>query len=201
LLKQLGANDSESCCEKPLVGFVGRLVFQKGIDLLLNAIETLLPKHQACFAIIGSGELELEEHLTNLTRQHPNRVFSYIGYSESLAHQLEAGADVFAMPSRYEPCGLNQLYSLRYGTPPVVRNTGGLADTVIQTNAESLKNNTATGFLFDEPSAQILADTISYALSYYDNKAVWQSLVKNCMKQDFSWDHSAAAYLELFDQT
>ena len=201
LLKQLGANDAESCCEKPLVGFVGRLVFQKGIDLLLNAIEILLPKHQACFAIIGSGELELEEHLTNLTRQHPNRVFSYIGYSESLAHQLEAGADVFAMPSRYEPCGLNQLYSLRYGTPPVVRKTGGLADTVVQTDAESLKNNAATGFLFDEPSAQILADTISYALSYYDNKAVWQRLVKNCMKQDFSWDHSAAAYLELFDQT
>lgn len=200
LLKQLGASDAETCCEKPLVGFVGRLVFQKGIDLLLNAIEILLSKHNACFAIIGSGEHDLEQHLTYLTRQHPQRVFAYIGYSESLAHQLEAGADIFAMPSRYEPCGLNQLYSLRYGTPPVVRNTGGLADTVTQTTDESIKNNTATGFLFDEPSAQSLADTISHALSHYDDKSTWQKIVKNCMNQDYSWDNSATAYLELFDQ-
>ena len=198
LLKQLGAKDPETCCEKPLVAFVGRLVFQKGIDLLLNAIEILLPKHNACFAIIGSGEHDLEQHLAYLTRQHPERVFAHIGYSESLAHQLEAGADIFAMPSRYEPCGLNQLYSLRYGTPPVVRNTGGLADTVTQTSAESIKNNTATGFLFENPSAQSLADTISHALSYYDDRNTWQKIIKNCMNQDFSWDNSAAAYLELF---
>ena len=200
LLKQLGATDPEACCDKPLVAFVGRLVFQKGIDLLLNAIELLLPKTQACFAIIGSGEYDLEQHLAFLNKQYPDRVFAYIGYSESLAHQLEAGADIFAMPSRYEPCGLNQLYSLRYGTPPVVRNTGGLADTVVHTDAESLLNNTATGFIFDVPSAEALADTISYALSYYDDKPTWQNIVKNCMNQDFSWDHSAAAYLELFDR-
>jgi starch synthase len=166
----------------------------------LNAIELLLPKTQACFAVIGSGEYDLEQHLAFLNKQYPDRVFAYIGYSESLAHQLEAGADIFAMPSRYEPCGLNQLYSLRYGTPPVVRNTGGLADTVVHTDAESMLNNTATGFIFDEPSAEALADTISYALSYYDDKPTWQNIVKNCMNQDFSWDHSAAAYLELFDR-
>jgi len=189
LLSKLGASHAVlTDIDKPLVGFVGRLVFQKGIDLLLNSIESLIPESNARFAIIGSGEQDLEQHLSQLKRAWPDRVFSFIGYSEALAHLLEAGSDIFAMPSRYEPCGLNQLYSLRYGTPPVVRRTGGLADTVTDKN----------GVLFDEATPEALTAAIHTALTYYNDKKVWPGMITHAMEKDYSWHKSATEYLELY---
>lgn len=190
LLERLGATQAVlDDIETPLLGFVGRLVFQKGIDLLLHAMESLIRETRARFVIIGSGEDELENHLRELRQRFPERIFSYIGYSEELAHLLEAGCDMFIMPSRYEPCGLNQMYSLRYGTPPVVRRTGGLADTVTD----------ATGVLFDDASAEALEAAVKQALSHFDNQKLWQKMVENAMQEDFSWHNSAKAYLCLYD--
>ena len=189
LLSQLGASSTVmKDIDKPLVGFVGRLVFQKGIDLLLNSMEALIHESNARFAIIGSGEHDLEHHLNHLTHAWPDRVFSFIGYSETLAHLLEAGSDIFAMPSRYEPCGLNQLYSLRYGTPPVVRRTGGLADTV----------NNKNGVLFDEATPEALTAAIHTALTYYNDNKVWSEMIRHAMEKDYSWHKSAMEYLELY---
>lgn len=198
LLKQLGADPAALNSDKPLIGFVGRLVFQKGIDLLLDAIKTLLPENNARFVIIGSGEHELESKLRSLADRHPGQVFCYIGYSEALAHLLEAGCDIFAMPSRYEPCGLNQLYSLHYGTPPVVRNTGGLADTVINASAQNLADNTATGIVFEQATAEALGSALRQAISLFSDKKTWNRLISKGMQQDFSWDNSARAYLSLY---
>ena len=190
LLSQLGASRAVlNDINKPLVGFVGRLVFQKGIDLLLNSIDALIHESNARFVIIGSGEHDLEYHLNHLTQNWPDRVFSFIGYSEALAHLLEAGSDIFAMPSRYEPCGLNQLYSLRYGTPPVVRSTGGLADTVTSKN----------GVLFDEATPEALTGAIHTALTFYNDSKVWSEMIRNAMEKDYSWHKSAVKYLELYN--
>jgi starch synthase len=189
LLSKLGASHAVlNDIDKPVVGFVGRLVFQKGIDLLLNSIDSLIHESNARFVIVGSGENDLEKHLSRLKHAWPERVFSFIGYSEALAHLLEAGSDIFAMPSRYEPCGLNQLYSLRYGTPPVVRRTGGLADTVTDKN----------GVLFDEATPEALTAAIHTALNYYNDKKVWSDMITNAMKKDYSWHKSATEYLELY---
>lgn len=189
LLSQLGATSAVlNDIDKPLIGFVGRLVFQKGVDLLLNSIDSLVHESNARFVIIGSGEHDLEHHLSHLVYSWPDRVFSFIGYSEALAHLLEAGSDIFAMPSRYEPCGLNQLYSLRYGTPPVVRRTGGLADTVTHKN----------GVLFDEATPEALTAAIHTALTYYNDKKVWSEMISNAMGKDYSWHKSATEYLELY---
>ena len=199
LLNELGASETVlQDTQSPLIGFVGRLVFQKGVDLLLKAIETLLADTDARFAIVGSGEHDLQAHLYYLVKQYPQRIFSYIGYSESLAHLLEAGSDIFAMPSRYEPCGLNQLYSLRYGTPPVVRRTGGLADTVTDINQQTLKDNTASGILFNDATPEALANTLRHAISLFHEPKTWQKVMLNAMNNDYSWQKSAKAYLELY---
>ena len=201
LLKELGADVSALSSKKPLIGFVGRLVFQKGIDKLLNAIESLLPENNAQFVIIGSGEHELENQLRTLSDQYPQQVFRYIGYSEPLAHLLEAGSDMFAMPSRYEPCGLNQLYSLHYGTPPVVRNTGGLADSVTDTTPENLADGTATGFLFDQATPEALTIALRNAIELYADSKTWEKIINNGMRKDFSWEKSAKEYLNLYEVT
>lgn len=199
LLKELKADKKIYTSEQPLIGFVGRLVYQKGIDLLLDSIENILQKHDVLFAIIGSGEKELEAHLHQLTKKYPQQVFSYVGYSERLAHLLEAGSDMFVMPSRYEPCGLNQLYSLQYGTPPIARNTGGLADTIVDTNTETLANNTATGILFDDATIKNLTNAINRAINTYANEKDWLKLIHNGMSQDVSWDKSAREYIKLYE--
>ncbi len=200
LLTALGADDASSSLDVPLIGFVGRLVFQKGVDLLLQAIEQLLPQHQAQFVLIGSGEADLEHRLQQLAKSHPQQVFSYIGYSEHYAHLLEAGCDIFAMPSRYEPCGLNQLYSLRYGTPPVARNTGGLADSVINADSTTLKNGTATGILFDNSDVESLLDGLTRAIELFADRESWTQLMHTGMAQDVSWQKSAEDYLSLYRQ-
>jgi starch synthase len=136
-----------------------------------------------------------------LRHHYPQKLAVHIGYDEPLSHQIEAGADVFLMPSRFEPCGLNQIYSLRYGTVPVVRRTGGLADTVIDANDANLAQGTATGFVFGEATPQALLHTIRRALALYRQPAVWRKLMVTGMSQDYSWQHSAKDYLRLYQET
>ncbi len=198
LLQALGARPRAQEADAPVVGFIGRLVYQKGVDLLFDVIPELIRSTTARFAILGSGEARLEERLQRLIAEHPARVFGHVGYSEPLAHQLEAGADIFAMPSRYEPCGLNQMYSLRYGTPPVVRRTGGLADTVTDTTPETLAAGTATGFVFEPPEAAALAHALRRALETRADPATWYRIQCAGMHQDLSWERSARSYLDLY---
>ena len=182
----------------PLVGSVGRLVYQKGVDLLLGAIPPLLSSSNAQFVLMGTGEARLEQQLRHLAQQHPGRVFYHIGYSETLAHRLEAGCDIFAMPSRYEPCGLNQMYSLRYGTPPVVRATGGLADTVTDATPRNIARREANGFVFNEASSVALQHALERAFAVYETPKQWMKIVKNGMRGDYGWRKSAQSYLQLY---
>jgi len=198
LLEALGAEPRAAAARAPVIGFVGRLVHQKGIDLLIEAIPKLVRQTTVRFAIVGSGERRYQARLEQLRQRLPARVFCYIGYSEPLAHQLEAGADIFAMPSRYEPCGLNQLYSLRYGTPPVVRRTGGLADTVEHASPRALADGSATGFVFDAPTAPALAQALRQALRTRQDPVLWRQLQCAGMQRPLGWEQSARRYLELY---
>jgi starch synthase len=198
LLRALDAPEAALEHAGPLVGSVGRMVYQKGIDLLLEAIPPLLACSDARFVVIGTGEARLEQQLLALARAHPDRVFCHIGYSETLAHLLEAGCDIFAMPSRYEPCGLNQMYSLRYGTPPVVRATGGLADTVEDATPRSIARGEANGFVFQDPSPQALQAALERALAVFETPKLWMKLIKTGMRGDYGWRRSAASYLKAY---
>ena len=183
----------------PLLGHVGRLVEQKGIDLLLDILPELL-EQDLQLVILGSGHAALEQALLELQAAHPRQVGVRIGYSEALAHRLEAGSDMFLMPSRFEPCGLNQLYSLRYGTVPIVRRTGGLADSVVDASPENLANGSATGFQFEAAEAPALLAAIERALALHARPEAWRRLVTRGMQQDFSWPRSAQHYLDLYQQ-
>jgi starch synthase len=177
----------------PLIGVVSRLVDQKGLDLLAGAIEGIVGDMRVQFAILGSGDKGLEAYLGGLPARYPGRIGSYIGYSNELAHWIEAGSDFFIMPSRYEPCGLNQIYSLRYGTLPIVRATGGLADTVEQYDETTGRG---TGFKFWEPSASAVYYTVGWAVStYYDRPEDTQRMVQRAMTRRFSWKDSAENYV------
>jgi starch synthase len=177
---------------------VGRLVEQKGIDWVLAAIPVLLAETDARFVILGSGQVSYEHKLTRLAKQHPDRVFVEIGYDESLAHLIEAGADMFLMPSRFEPCGLNQMYSLRYGTPPIVYKTGGLADTVVDADAAALADASANGFIFESPDTAGFLEAIRRAIDLYRQAPRWRRLQQTGMQQSFDWSDSAAHYLDLY---
>lgn len=181
----------------PLLGLVSRFVEQKGIDLLLEAAPNLLRK-DVQLILLGSGDHELERTVKALAKAHPRQVAVKIGYDETLAHLIEAGADLFLMPSRFEPCGLNQLYSLRYGTLPVVHRTGGLADTVVHTNKQSLESGTATGFVFEHATAEGLIWAVEQALKCYRRASCHKKVVQNAMAQDFSWRKSAREYLSVY---
>jgi starch synthase len=198
LLKALHAPEDAITHKAPLLGFVGRLVYQKGVDLILESIPAILEKHDAQFVFVGTGESDLCLRLESLTKKYPDKVFTYLGYSEKLAHLVEAGSDMFIMPSRYEPCGLNQLYSLAYGTPPIVRNTGGLADSVTDTNEQTLASGKATGFIFNEISSEELTQAIERAITFYNDKSQWMKIIKNGMNQDNSWVKSANRYIALY---
>jgi starch synthase len=180
-----------------LIGFVGRLVEQKGVDILLDGIQEILSL-PVQLAMLGSGEAHFEAAMTKIATQYAGRVAVKIGYSESLAHQIEAGADVFLMPSRFEPCGLNQMYSMRYGTPPIVRQVGGLADTVIDANQANMLAKTATGFVFSGELGTDLYKTIARACDLYADKNKWKTLQLTGMGHDFSWQNSAEEYLKLY---
>ena len=184
----------------PLLGVVSRLTHQKGLDMLLASAETLITEHGAQLALLGSGDASFEHGYRDLAKRFPNQVSVTIGYNEALSHQIMAGCDIFIMPSRFEPCGLNQMYGLRYGTPSVVTNTGGLADSVQDSNDDSLHNQSATGFVMLESSATSLMSTIARALAYYQDQKSWMEIQKNGMRQNLDWTKSAKAYMAMYEE-
>jgi len=183
--------------DAPLAAFIGRLVEQKGADLILDALPQLLARGLR-LVILGSGDADLEARVRRTADAHPGQVAAHLGYSEALAHLIEAGADLFLMPSRFEPCGLNQIYSLRYGTVPVVHRTGGLADSVVDASPENLAQGTATGFQFAPATAGALAGAVHRALDLYADRPRWEALMRRGMAQDFSWQRAAGHYLALY---
>lgn len=181
----------------PLFCIVSRLTSQKGIKLIPDALRLL--RHRPWqLVILGTGEVELEKQLSELAKEVPDRVSITIAYDEALAHQIEGGADIFVMPSQYEPCGLNQIYSMRYGTPPLVRRTGGLADTVVDATPEALLNRSATGFVFEDFDSQALSSCMERALDLYAEPETWRLIQCNGMISNFGWERSAGKYLSLY---
>ncbi|MBT8120957.1 MAG: glycosyltransferase [Gammaproteobacteria bacterium] len=174
------------------------MVHQKGIDLVTTMLPHLFEQSTAQVVILGSGDKLFESNLLALVKQYPERLHVHIGYSESLAHKIEAGCDLFLMPSRFEPCGLNQMYSLRYGTPPIVHHTGGLADTVVDTTPATLKNKTANGFVFREASADALLACTLRALDCLAHTRAWRQVCRTGMQQPLGWDASARHYQQLY---
>jgi starch synthase len=181
----------------PLFAQIGRLDPQKGWDLMAEVAEPLLEK-DVQFVVLGDGNPRYHTLIENLARRHPHKFWAHLGFSDDLAHQIEAGADLFLMPSLFEPCGLNQLYSLAHGTVPLVRATGGLADTVVDTTPQTLADGSATGFVFAEPAATALWQTIERALALRTDRAAWLKLMKTGMSADWSWERSARDYAQLY---
>lgn len=182
----------------PLLGLVARLVEQKGIDLVVKAADDLL-KLPVQLVILGDGDPVYQAKLHAIRERYPQHVGLYIGFSEELAHKVEAGSDVFLMPSQFEPCGLNQIYSLRYGTPPIVRTTGGLADTIADTTEETLLNSEPTGFRFQAYTPQALVGTVRWATHlYHERPETFARIIRNGMNADWSWDRAAVAYEKLY---
>ncbi|MBE9561902.1 MAG: glycogen synthase GlgA [Proteobacteria bacterium] len=181
----------------PLIGMITRLTEQKGMDLVIPIIPMLI-KAGVQIAILGSGDKTLEMHLQRLAAMYPKQMSVTIGYDEELSHQIEAGANIFLMPSKFEPCGLNQMYSMSYGTIPIVRHTGGLADTVIDATPENIKNKLATGFIFERANANELLYCVQRAVKMFSNKPVWKQLQITGMTRDFSWQKSAKQYVSLY---
>lgn len=203
LLEAFGATVDERKMQAPLLGMVSRLVEQKGVDMVLDVIPQILAKNDATFVLKGSGHAHFENRLRQLAAAYPEHVFISIGYDEAQAHLLEAGSDLFLMPSRFEPCGLNQMYSLRYATIPIVHRTGGLADTVINAYGEDgdTFNSQATGFVFSPANTQSFRQCIEQALAVFTNKTHWNRLQRNAMNADFSWTTSAQAYLGIYQNS
>jgi starch synthase len=183
--------------EIPLLGLVSRLTHQKGTDLVADAFAALasLPVQ---LAVLGSGEPAHERSLSALANEYPGQAAVQLGFDEPLAHLIEGGADLFLMPSRFEPCGMNQMYSQRYGTPPVAHATGGLADTIVDCTAETMAAGTASGFLFTPASVAALVEAVKRAVSVYRDKRAWAALQKSAMARDFSWDSAAGEYAALY---
>lgn len=194
LQRELGLQLRHDC---PLLGFVGRLVEQKGLDMMLPVLETLAHS-PAQIVILGTGEVRYEQALQSLAAQRPDAVAVVLAHNEGLAHRVEAAADIFLMPSLFEPCGLNQLYSLRYGTLPVVRAVGGLADTVVDATASALAAGTATGFVFEQPLAEHFLEAAQRGIELWYDQSAWRTVQLTAMAQDFSWQRSAERYLELY---
>jgi len=179
----------------PTVAIITRLTPQKGIDLIEAVLPSLLRERDFAFVALGTGEQRHEEFLARLEREFPGRVCFYRGYSNELAHRIEGGADIFLMPSLYEPCGLNQMYSLLYGTIPVVRNTGGLADTVIPFDPQSGRGN---GIVFGQYAPASFARALRLALHLYREPELWKQMQRNGMNSDFSWSTQAEKYVALY---
>lgn len=183
--------------DRPLFAIISRLTEQKGLDLVL-ALGDGITHLPAQLAILGSGNKEMEAGFRQLATRHPGQIAFLQGFDEELAHRIEAGADCFLMPSRFEPCGLNQMYSLRYGTPPLVRATGGLADTVIGVSAATLADKTANGFVIDKATPHALWLALELATRCWHDRELWQRLQQNGMACDFSWEHAASEYISLY---
>ena len=183
--------------DRPLFGVISRLTQQKGLDLLLTIADGL-PHLPAQLVVLGSGDKAMEAGYRELADRYPGEIAVRIGFDEGLAHRIEAGADCFVMPSRFEPCGLNQMYSLRYGTPPIVRATGGLADTVVDVNDETLADKTANGFVLDSDTPHALWVAMTRVAETWQDRRLWQRIQQNGMRRDFSWKHAANDYLNLY---
>jgi starch synthase len=183
--------------ETPLIGFVSRITHQKMADVILAALPWVA-EQDAQFIVVGEGDPAMEADLESAKERHSGKVAVVIGYDEPLAHKLQAAADILLAPARFEPCGLTQLYALRYGTLPVVRRTGGLADTVVDATAASIADRTATGFVFDEATGEDLKAAIERALTLYREPLTWRRLQLQAMAQDFSWNASATQYAALY---
>jgi len=196
LQKTYGLKRSE---DTMVMGLVSRLVYQKGIDMLIEILPDLM-RQNVQLVLLGTGDPGYEETLKKLASVYPGYIGVKIGYDEALAHQIEAGSDVFLMPSRFEPCGLNQMYSQRYGTLPIVTPVGGLVDTVTDTTEMTILDKTATGFVMKEVSYTALMESIRSALMHYRQLKDWLQLQRNAMSQDFSWKKSAAMYRDLYNQ-
>jgi starch synthase len=187
---ELGLSDGSN---EPLIAVIGRLAHQKGIDELLDALPDLLTL-PVQLAILGSGDRRYEQALKKIGAKFPGRLAVHIGFDEALAHRLEAGADMLLMPSRFEPCGLTQMQSLRYGTVPVVARCGGLIDTVTETTPASLADSSATGFFIDPLSPEEIVATVQRAVGLFRRPRDWRRLMRQGMQQDFSWEQSARCY-------
>jgi len=195
LLKNLSLPFDENV---PLIGMVSRLVVQKGFDIFSEAAEELM-NIKAQWAVLGNGEEKYENLFRSISEKYPDKFSVYIGFNDELSHLIEAGADMLLMPSHYEPCGLNQIYSLRYGTVPIVRKTGGLADTVQDWDEyKHAGKETGNGFSFDDYSSYALFKTVERAVGTFQNKGFWKKIQLNGMVKDYSWESSAIKYLLLY---
>jgi starch synthase len=181
----------------PIFAQIGRLDAQKGWELLAQVSDRLLER-DVQLVVLGTGHPHYHELLTSLVGRYPEKVWAHLGFSEELAHQIEAGADIFLMPSLFEPCGLTQLYSLAHGTVPIARATGGLADTVVDASPENQARETANGFLFRAETPDALWGAIDRALALWENRDAWTRLMQTGMRDDWSWDRSAQEYVKLY---
>jgi len=191
LLKEMHLPDQLE--DKPVLSFIGRFRGQKGVDLLIDIIPKLM-EQEVGLIVLGEGKLEHEARLQELAEVHQDRLRVIVGYSEDLAHRIQAGSDIFLMPSRYEPCGLTQMYALRFGTPPVATAVGGLHDTIIPH-----PDPRSTGFTFENPTAEEFYGSVRQAIDLWrSDKPAWKGMVERAMDQNFSWEQSAAQYIELY---
>ena len=194
LLERYGLAVTDRAMSRPLVGMISRMVDQKGLDLIAS-VRDALPRLGATFVVLGTGEDRYQHLWLALARQYPESIGVNIGFDESLAHLIEAGSDMFLMPSRYEPCGLNQMYSLRYGTVPVVRRVGGLADTVKDCGS---RGSSCTGFVFAEYSGAALLEALGRAIDQFGSERRWRAIQAAGMREDNSWDRSAREYVKIY---
>src|SRR5262249_33287647 len=179
---------------RPVIGIVSRFADQKGFDLIAERAHELM-QEDLTLIVLGTGDRKYEDMFRSLAVAYPGRVGVKIAYDNEMAHKIEAGSDMFLMPSRYEPCGLNQVYSLKYGTVPIVRATGGLDDTIESFDVEQ---GTGTGFKFAEYSGRALVDCVRHALQIFSDERIWKRIQLNGMAKDFSWKASAAEYVKLY---
>jgi starch synthase len=196
VLARYGLPADEAAMKRPLIGMISRMVDQKGFDLIASVADELLML-AATWVVLGTGETRYQDLWTSLAARHAARVGVRIGFDEALAHLIEAGADLFLMPSRFEPCGLNQMYSLRYGTVPVVHGVGGLADTVRDYRPGNARS---TGFVFREYTGRALVAALGRALSLFEDRPRWRGLQAAGMRQDNSWDRSARKYVKIYER-
>ena len=195
LMKAFGLPSSSK--DMPLIGMISRLVPQKGFDILTECIDEIA-KMNMQLVILGTGMPEYHSLLKKAAKKYPDKIAVKLTFDNQLAHLIEAGADMFLMPSRYEPCGLNQLYSMRYGTLPVVRGTGGLVDTVQSYTEE--EEEEGTGFVFSDYTPEAIVDTLRWAIDIYSRKKVWNAMVQRAMVENFSWTTAARIYVALYER-
>ena len=194
LLASFGVGDADA--KLPVIGIISRFASQKGFDLIAQIMERLA-REEMIVTVLGSGDKHYEQMFLNLNKRFPKKIIVKVAYDNAIAHKIEAGSDMFLMPSRYEPCGLNQIYSLKYGTVPIVRATGGLDDTIDPWDARTGKG---TGFKFTEYNGELLLTTIKDALRAFRDQTSWQTLMRNGMAKDFSWNVSAKEYVRVFER-